>query len=56
MKVSFFKGLQVVAYLNEEIPEIVKDKRVTLEEALRVITTVFAMLGVNVLEVGVKIR
>ena len=55
MKISFWKAISIAMYLKKAIPKIVKDKKVTFEEAIEVITTVFGMLGINVLKKGIKI-
>ena len=55
MRINFWKAISIAMYLKKAIPKIVKDKKVTFEEAVEVIVTVFGMLGIDVLKEGVKI-
>jgi len=49
VKISFFQGMQIVSYLKGAISKVVKDKEVTFDDAIEIITSVFLMLGINVM-------
>ncbi len=55
MRINFFKAISIAMYLRKAIPKIVRDKKVTLEEAIEVIVNVFGRLGIDVLKEGIKI-